>query len=329
MSLAHEYAQSLASLTGTDFQEEICARLQSVNLGFQTIPAKPQGDGGLDGLSDDCKRGYCCYGPEHDEFKTNRSRETGIVEKFTEDLRRLFELERKSKKLLKKENKALATILPKGRKLQHVHLIVNWFESHRVLGRILTAVDEYREVSDCRFISKDVSVVVVGPKELANQHAVDEQTIIRSRQRVAIRRVKTAAETIELATSGDFEEKMAALLAMKPHQATAIRHLAEQLRTHWRTALAFDQELDETLPRFHEALEEHRSRILTHAVQLMLTDADPGSQLIESTKFAKQLLQEDFGEHYGSLIHDVGAGEIARLIGECPLGWEQPEGLDG
>ena len=179
MTIVQEYARSLASLSGIDFEAEVCARLQSVDLGFQTVPSKPQGDAGLDGLSDHGECGYCCYGPGHDEFKQNRSREAAITKKFKADLRRLFELDIKGSKIVKSANVEMAKILPKGRKLRHIKLIVNWFESHRVLGPISTAADEYREASECRYVTQDVSVVVVGPHELANQYAVDEQTIIR------------------------------------------------------------------------------------------------------------------------------------------------------
>src|SRR5262245_45373885 len=129
-SLADEYANTLASLEGTNFQLEVCTRLQSVILGFQTIPAKPQGDAGLDGFSHHGEHGYCCYGPEHDVFKTARAREKAIITKFAADLQRLFELDLCKGKLVHNDNQEMATILPKGRRLNHIELIVSWFESH-------------------------------------------------------------------------------------------------------------------------------------------------------------------------------------------------------
>ena len=328
VSIVHEYERSLASLSGTDFQAEVCARLQSVNLGFQTVPAKPQGDAGLDGLSHRGECGYCCYGPEHDEFKQSRSRETAITKKFKADLRRLFELDIKDGKLFRSANAEMAKILPKGRKLKNIQLIVNWFESHRVLGPISTAVEEYREVSECRYVTHDVEVVVLGPRELANQYAVDEQTIMRARQRILIQRVQDTASAIEIDNLTDFDNKLKTLQVIRPDQTKAISALDEQLRKDWRTALAFERELDETLPTLHQMLEENRERILSNAAQLMLTNNDPGEQLIKAREFAKQLLDRDFGNLYGSLMHNVGSGEIARLIGECPIGWERPGELD-
>src|ERR1700722_13479860 len=50
-SLIDEYAASLENLTGNDFQAEVCARLHTFIIGFQTVPAKPHGDAGLDAFS--------------------------------------------------------------------------------------------------------------------------------------------------------------------------------------------------------------------------------------------------------------------------------------
>src|SRR5262245_1887555 len=188
-SLTDEYARSLSALEGNAFQVEVCARLRSVILGFQDVPAKPWGDAGLDALSHGGERGYCCYGPEHDAFKTNRGRESGIVKKFSSDLRRLFELHTKNRGLVHKQNRELATILPKGQRLKHLWLIVNWFESHRILGPILAKVAEYKTASACRYVDPDVTVVVIGPKQLAENYAVDEFAIVRASQHTFVEKV--------------------------------------------------------------------------------------------------------------------------------------------
>src|SRR5256885_2102066 len=113
---AAEYARGLSSLEGDEFQLEVCAFLYNVIIGFQSVPAAPHGDAGLDAFSDSGKKGYCCYGPKHDEFKTSNAREKAIVKKFSSDLRRLFELETKGKTLVVKESPEMETILPKDRK---------------------------------------------------------------------------------------------------------------------------------------------------------------------------------------------------------------------
>ncbi len=85
-TITDNYAQAIAELEGDAFEAEVSARLASVILGFQQVPASPHGDGGLDGLSHDGQHGYCCYGPKHDAFKRNAERVKAIVGKFTDDL---------------------------------------------------------------------------------------------------------------------------------------------------------------------------------------------------------------------------------------------------
>jgi len=139
-----EYAKSLALLEGGEFQVEVSTHLGTQVVGFQVVPSKPQGDAGLDGMSHGGERGYCCYGPEHDSFKTTKTLVNAIVKKFTSDLRRLFELDFEKKTLVRKTNKELSTILPSGCKLKQIYLVVNWFESHRVLGPIGRSVQPSR-----------------------------------------------------------------------------------------------------------------------------------------------------------------------------------------
>ena len=110
ITLTQEYSRALAALEGAEFQKEVNARLATVIIGFQTIPSKPQGDGGLDGLSHNGTHGYCCYGLEHNGFKNNRAREQAVVNKFAGDLRRLFELEAKGRTLVHKATPELQTI---------------------------------------------------------------------------------------------------------------------------------------------------------------------------------------------------------------------------
>ena len=325
MSLIEEYAQSLAALTGTPFQEEVCARLQMVILDFQTIPAKPQGDAGLDGFSHGAKRGYCCYGPEPDLFKTNKQRENAIVDKFKGDLRRICELDFERKKLICIDNKEMCTILPTGQKLEHITLLVNWFESHRVLGPILTAFEEYKKASVCRYILPNASVVVWGPRDVANQYAVDEATIIRAEQRVAAQRIHQAATAVAIDNPEDFEQKMVILRDIRPDQLAAIESLSEQLRKDWRMALAFERELDQSLPTQHRILEADRGSILRRVSQLMLSSPEPWTQLGDASAIAAAIIEKDFGKLYGPLVQDVSSGEVARLIGECPIGWEKPK----
>ncbi len=326
MALSDQYARFLTQLTGDDFQSEVCARLGTAILSFQEVPRKPHGDGGLDGLSHDYEHAYCCYGPEYDSFKPAKDLTADIVEKFKSDLRKLFELDLHDRKIVQVQNKELATILPSGTTLKHIKLIVNWFESHRILAPIATAFKKYREASTCRYVDPSASVVVWGPKELAARYAVDEITIFRSRQAGFLKGLQSAAERVAIENPSDFDAKMNSLGKICPaHQAPGIARLRQQFLSDWRMALAFEQELDGTLPTLHKALEDDRRRILQRVVQLMIASDRPWAELGRAQDIAADVLAPDFKGAYGPAVLDtISSGEVARLIGECPIGWEAP-----
>jgi hypothetical protein len=149
MTSVVEYAKAFGALTETAFEIEACIRLEHTVSGFQRVPAKPQGDGGLDGFSHKGQRGYCCYGPILTSYKKPKDLEKGIVGKFSEDLRRLCELDTQKTALIHKENKALPNVLPLGVKLAEIALICNWFESHKVISPLHTALAKYLMVHAC------------------------------------------------------------------------------------------------------------------------------------------------------------------------------------
>ncbi len=248
-----------------------------------------------------------------------------IAKKFKSDLRRLFELDFENKKLVRKTNPELQTILPKNCKLKRIFLIVNWFESHRVLGPIGTAVGEYKQASECRFVDLEVAVVVLGHTELANLYAVDESALYRVQQRVFMRKVRVTAQTVVIHNPKDFEAKMQVLREIRPDMAVTIEAWSKELLNNWRMALAFEIELDNTLPMLHQSLEDSRRQIVVRVVELMISATDPWSQIGNAHDIAHGILTRDFGKQHGALLPDVSSGEIARLIGECPVGWKKPE----
>ena len=325
-SLIDEYAASLESLTGNDFQAEVCARLHTFIIGFQTVPSKPQGDAGLDAFSHHGEHAYCCYGLEPSAFKTDKKRIDAIVTKFRSDLRRLYELDFNKGVLEYYPSPEMATILPQGRKIKEIELMVNWFESHRVLEPILTSAEEYARVSQCRYVEPGATVIVVGPKNLANRYAVDEVTITRARQRVFLKKLHERLQTVVLTSTGQFDEKKEILKEMFPDRSDTIDALWTQLQNSWRMALAFEQELDDTIPNLHRDLETNRGRILQKVLMLMTTSSAPWEQLPQATTFASEILRKDFDTLFGNLVEDLSHGEIARLIGECPIGWKRSVG---
>ena len=328
MSLFDAYAKTLALLTGNAFQAEVCARLQSVILGFQTIPAKPQGDAGLDGFSHSGTQGYCCYGPEISSYRLGKSLEKAIVEKFKGDLRKVLELESVKKQLVCFDNAEMGTILPASAKLLHIDLIVNWFESHRVLGPIHSAFLEYKAASKLRFVHRDATMAILGPTQLANRWSVDELTVARAEQKNFYQSVQKSAATVTIDNPQSFDDKMALLRQIRPDQVSAIEALAERFLSKWRMSLAFEAKLNEAMPNLHHQLDISRGTIITRVAELMLASSAPWKELGTAGEIARKALDPHFRVAYGSMVDEISDGEIARLIGECSIGWTAPGAKD-
>ena len=121
----------------------------------------------------------------------------------------------------------------------------------------------------------------------------------------------------------DFDVKMDILRQLLPGHQSAVDGVAEGLRANWRTALAFERELADTVPDFHRALESARIQILTKVSELMITAQHPWKELLRAEELSHDVLASNFGKLYGPILPKVSSGEIARLIGECPVGWRK------
>jgi hypothetical protein len=321
MTSVNAYAKEFGALTESAFETEACIRLEHTVSGFQRVPPKPQGDGGLDGFSHKGMRGYCCYGPIPTSFTKPKDLEKAIVAKFSSDLRRLCEVDTQKTSLIHKANEALPNILPVGAKLAEIILICNWFESHKIIGPLHTALPTYLKASKCNFVSPEADLQIIGPVEFAQRYYADELALYSLQSRTIIEKVKTSASTLAVAPPQGFDAKMATLKLIRPGKDAAIDGLAEDFRHDWRMNLAFEQELDETLPDLHRALQDGRRRILTRVNQRMLSSSEPWNELPEMVAEAREILRIEFGA-YANMVDDVSNGEIARLIGICPIDWE-------
>ena len=318
-----DYEKLIGKLEGEAFEEEVCARLQALIIDFQRIPAKPQGDGGLDGLSHGQERAYCCYGPEQEVRKLeNKGLKDDIVKKFSGDLRKLFELDFEKKKLKHASNGELVTIMGEGRKLRSVHLVVSCFESHRVIGPLNTNFDKYKAVSQMKFISPDATLTVWGPKDLATLGAVDEHALFRIQNPALIASLQ-AASAAKLVKNGEggFDAKFEHLKQRRPGSAATIDDLAHRLREAWAAAVALDNELSQNSLVLHEILESVRSSVALSAQLKSMSATDPYNLLTSMTEEIAGQLDKGFGNRFGSFTPRITQGVVARLIGECPIDW--------
>ena len=320
------YTKLLGGLEGDGFEDEVCARLGTCIADFQRIPRKPKGDGGLDGLSHEQTRGYCCYGPEQEPFKKKlKGLEEDILRKFRSDLRKLFEIEYDTKKnLITKPSSELHTIMAKGSHIKNIYLIVSWFESHRVIGALNTSFNEYKSAGTNTYVDPAAQLTIWGPKDLATLWAVDEHSIFRAEQRSFVAAVTMAAHTgAALPQIGEFDAKFDYLRAKAPMQVAALDRLAESFRKSWSISLALDNHLAGTSMTHHQALEQARNQAALDADLRSLQEPNAHRLLEYMRAQVNSHLGKAFGERLGPLSAEVADGEIARLIGECPIEWRK------
>jgi len=330
MSLLDQYTTRLSELEGVDFERAVVARLLRVLDGFQPVPANPHGDGGLDGLSHRQTQGYCCFGMEHATAGTFRQRGKRVVDKFSADLRRLFEIEASGKsKFTHNDNDTLAKIMATGTRLHRVTLISNWFESNTVIGSIQESVARYAANSKCRFVEPTVEVVVRGPSEFADQFGADESTLLSLHRGPFFKSLETRAADVTLPEGPTLERKLKALAAASPPaQLAHITTLGDHLRESCRKALVFEGDLGDALPSMHRALEQAKAD-LTYSVTLM-GQLEPSALLTRAQSAAEAILSNDFRGAYGdAFVRTLATGQVALLVGQCPIGWDWARGSDG
>lgn len=300
--------------------------LRTCFVDFQRIVGKPQGDGGLDGLSHDQEHAYCMYGPTFDPKRRKtlpKQLEKDIIKKFKGDLRKLFELKGRDEDLLFKENTEIKTILADGKKIQHIRLIVNNYESHQILGPLNTAKSLYCSVSRCAHVADSVSLVVWGPKDLSELTAVDEQMLFRAEQRQAQERLEQAiASSAKPAPDcHEFDEKFDWLVAEGRMSDAQVARIRGPLLDAWTKAILLDRHLANIAPSLHRRLEQVRaSSVVDAALQPQTAlEAINGLRAILRERLESELLPA----LSKNLLQDAANGETARFIGECPLDWRQ------
>jgi len=238
----------------------------------------------------------------------------------------LYELEPKGKaKLVHKDNQALLSIFgavpPPAERICHVTLIANWFESHTPLGTIKQNAATYARASQCRWITSDADVVLKGPREFADQYGADESTMMWLKHQELLAKVEAEAAFIDVLQGPTFDSKMQAAEALLPDAHDDVRQVAKNLRADWQWAIAFERQLSDRLPRLHAALERGRRQLLTRV--LTHRSSAPWEAIIRAQEFSESVFSDDFLEIYGkSIVRELASGEVARLVGGCPINWK-------
>jgi hypothetical protein len=280
----------------------------------------------VDGLSHKKTRAYCCYGVNYDAAKTGKQRATQIVTKFSNDLLRLFELERNKKKLVQAINTTLEQVVgavpDNADRITHITLITNWFESNTILGPIHQHVKACVSESRCRWVSENVDVVIRGPKEFAAQYGVEESTMLYLKHGDLFERIERQAPFISVPEGPTFDSKMQAAETMLPDATAELREVAADLRRDWQRAIAFERDISDRVPGQRKALERARRQLRTRV--LIEQPEDPWGAIGRGQQIGEQIFAESFSEYGGGFVRDLASGEVARLVGICPINWKAP-----
>ena len=114
---------------------------------------------------------------------------------------------------------------------------------------------------------------------------------------------------------------MQAVEALLPNALEDVRQVAELLRTDWQWSIAFERQLSDRLPQLHAALERGRRRLLMRV--LTFTSATPWEPITPRAGVQRVGVQRRFPTALREgVVRDLASGEVARLIGACPINWK-------
>ncbi|WP_147443650.1 hypothetical protein [Corallococcus sicarius] len=317
-----ECARRLALLEGDDFEVAITGLLANNHQDFQSIPAAPQGDGGLDGLAENFTVGYCCYGIENIDTLAPKAVAKKTLDKFKADLMRILEFNpKKPKKLIPHPNTTLSKVFPAKTKLKHIYLVVNSFKSNTVIGPLNTWFAAIKPNSPCTYMEPACTITIEGPHEITNRLTVTPSYQARLESSLLSKMLNqpTAPTTAPSDLSG-FDDKMNVLASVSnPVRVQALRNNFHQ---QWLSQLGMLEELNNNHPQAHKrifaTIEAIREEVIVKflsatpqnlADRLMVFETDLADRLHTEIPLPKQDAQR------------FARRVTAQLVGECDIDW--------
>lgn len=333
-SASDKLIEHLALLHGDEFQDAVSALLRTVFDDFQSIPPKPQGDGGLDGLSHGQRRAYLCYGLTQESIrnKSDTKLKNDICKKFRTDLEKLLEVgtqgRGKRKKYHHVRNVELESIHARTDSIEIIHCICNWFEHHGIVGSLNAYLDELRTHSSLRFVDKACRLVVEGPKQLVSRARVDELVLAKVQHLGFIEAIHGFDRTDPpILDRGELDDKFDALVEARPSRSAGVESLRMSYFSNWADCVLMMSKLDDDYPRELQSLERVITRAATRAYATCLTtEPRDAAKAIETVQdeIDSAISQTDLAKLSGDPRATIVERIIARLAGECPLDW-RPE----
>lgn len=328
-----EFIKAISLLTGQDFEDCVVAALQqSLEGGCQRVTAISGGDGGIDGLSHNHQRAYCCYGLDTQPRPSTTSKALAgkVSEKFKEDILRILELGPRDEGLPRKDNDILEKVLDTSSpdKIKCIVLVTNAFYESSVIGTLKRAFIAFCKKSTMRFVDPKCDLMVWGPEDLARNIVITPQNLLRV-QDPALFRVLTEFDTDTEAPPQDlhdaFYSKFECIIEANPSTSDIISEIRDDLRKLWQNGIALDNRLAANMPSIHEEFSRARRVSAREALIKSARHWQDPIDLLETCRAELQrtLASTSLGLAPSSILRELADAEVGRLIGECPLRWRK------
>lgn len=319
-----ELIKSLQSLNGLSFQLATESILASRFSDFQTVPRTP-GDGGLDGISHNFTAVYCCYGLDLTSVKGKAKQRSSVVEKFKKDLNKLIEVEVKKGSGMKYENKTLRGILGINAKIKVVYLLCNWFEDNTIIGTLRDHFEQYKKLSELKFITHDCSLVFTGPKEIVRDYEISTEirlSLVNPVLSNILSKIEQDFDSkVAIESTSEFDSKFETLYKSNPSKTEQVDGLKSKMLSDWGKQISLRISLEEEQPSSSKAISDIVVYATGEAQKLSLSEKpaiDIMSALKEGLKSKIKLKFKDFSDDFIDRIADY---IVASLVGICPLDW--------
>lgn len=187
------------------------------------------------------------------------------------------------------------------------------------------------EDSSRRYVSDECELTILGPRDLALEAGVDEQTLFHLENPAFHALFEETSEDEEafLAENAveDFQAKFDYLapLGSSSVQAKRVNSLRSAYHRAWMKSIVRDTHIANSFPEVHRKIERIRATVVTDAHRESMRNIENAAELISRVESAvRERIEREFGEQLPEyILRDLGEGELARLIGTCPLDWRQ------
>ena len=336
--LDQDYLRYLSSLSGDEFQEEIEKLAGDSFLDFQPVLANP-GDGGCDGIYSDFSSYICCYGLDLKKSDLNKNKIiTKIKRKFKDDLNRLLELKVKGRGDRQvysfAKNEILKDIVPEGKKIKAIRLVVNYNENSLIkyFNELFT---DLKSNSKLNFVDKDCAVVLVCLGKIGTMFNITENALVRLKYRLVEEAVQLALdfdinrnnenETVRKSKS-KFDKKFNILRdnhCSNSEEKEEVEKMRKEYLANWYRYIQFMTEVEKNNPVLFKKISDENAKIAKDGKRLFLGNKKlPLDKIEHFSEAIERKWQNIFDNTNSEKQGELQEFDLAHFVGACPLEWK-------